>query len=367
MNKDYEGNELTTGEGQHEPLFQALESSSENTVVSAPVIDEEGTSQLSEVRDTVQVGEGNLNSEEAQPQFTPSNVVEESSVLIQPAGQSQTQHKTKLWLIIGISSLILALLLGMYGVGLYNKTQKINELKDEQSKLVASKSEVEQIVQKDGTLLNLQTFAACYQQAEGLNGGSAFRVLKLDALISVSEITANNVKEQLSECKKKSGDTPFEGADQLVEETSQAIVDANKQNAQYTAEAKQVASDWIKFAEALPKSGSGMLDSGTYNTLRNLAATAMGVGPETIGNEINVETVMTKVQERLKAIGGKQTLVSADKINQFIQEKGANRSSAEIESEYDVKANELKQVENELSDLDTHIQTKRSELWNPFK
>lgn len=304
----------------------------------------------------------NSNSQLSQhPQFT---VTQEQVEAKKPV--MQKIKKYKFWF-IGGGVLIILSLLGTYGFQVYSKFDKIQSLEKEKSDNQTKYEKIREMMDHHSTLINLNDYSQCYQTTAGLKGGITFEIDYFSDYLTVRENKKEDLDGSIRQCVPRSEMLKIDGAEALINANVEEIKSTFDKNGTYVAEAKAMVEDWNVFVLATDKSGGGTLDSETYNNLRNLVAKALGINPSTIGDTMDFRDLHSKMKARLKAVDDKQAKASAEKITQFIQEHSEGKDIEALKTEFKEKTNEGIELEDEISDLESYIKTKKEELFNPFK
>lgn len=303
---------------------------------------------------------------QSHPQFLAAEVHDLDEMKVEGQVLSKMK-KNKKPFIISTIILITTLIAGLYGFTIFTKLEKMNSLSAEKKVLEVKRDDITSTINHHSTLLSLNSYAECYQTTDGLKGGSAFEVSYTSDYLNINEITKKTVVGIIKACTPRESELHIEGANDLVQSINQELESAHTKNESYVAEAKAITEDWKIFLQESDKVGGGLLNSEVYDRLRNLAAKALGVSPSTIGDKMNFTDLYEKVKSRLKALDDRQTKISSEKIDQFFQANAEGKTKEMIKSEVKEKSSEVKQLENDMSDLESRIQTKKSELFNPFK
>ncbi|MGL4662680.1 MAG: hypothetical protein ACRCV7_03225 [Culicoidibacterales bacterium] len=303
-----------------------------------------------------------INTDEIKAE-NPQSLQIEPEIEKSPKSLKGMSKRFKILLVSLVS--ILVIVVFAYGFNIYSKVTKLNDLYHEKTNIESKYNEIKKIIDKDSDLVELQEYAKCYQSNPKIQGGKAFSVYPGGKFFLVQKISQDDIKKELQHCKLQA--SQLEGAEALIESVANDIIEKNNKNTELVSQVNSANDEWRNFIDAFDKSGGGTLSVETYDNLRILAAKAMGVSPSTIGNEMDSGEIRDKVRDRLKGIENKQVTISDEKIKQFIEKNIDGKTMDDIQNQLKEKEKEAKQLEDEIHDLDSHIQTKKSEVMNPFK
>lgn len=298
-------------------------------------------------------------------QMQPQNIEEqftEPNMFI-PAAPLKPKSNKKLITVIVSSVIVIVLLVlgGLYGYSVYTKTQALETTKSERNSLKKKTEELQENVTKLGSFdelkEKLENFETCLYGAssyDGVDGGRVFH-FSTSGSYELKEKTESQFKELLKQCKEKTNDIKFDGAQEKIDAEIKKLEEAYTANSQFLAEAKTVLNEWNEFKSVWK---TGLIEEAEFNRIRDAAAKAMGVAPSTLGNRLTYSDISSASYSRMSAIQNKQKQVSSIDFKNYI---------ANVKDAYQAKQEELEKAKKDLDTKEKELQEKESKVWNPFQ